>query len=69
MLISLLHDRLDKRLARSTSNFEEDGGIVTQPHSEVTGHKAAKLQIRIAHEKRPGFFRGVFAFSQYRPKT
>jgi hypothetical protein len=29
MLIGLLHDRLDKRLARSTSNFEESGGVVT----------------------------------------
>ena len=28
-LIGLLHDRLDKRFARSSSNFDESGGIVT----------------------------------------
>src|SRR6185312_7511482 len=53
IVINLLHDRLDERLARSTSNFEEDGGIVTQPHGEVTRPKAAELQIRIAQKNAP----------------
>jgi hypothetical protein len=68
MLIGLLHNRLDKWLARSSSKFEESGGVVTQPHGDVTEHDAAKLQIRIARKNAP-VSRGVFAFSQYRPKT
>jgi hypothetical protein len=55
MLIGLLHDRLDKRLARFSSNFEESGGIVTQPHSDVSHIRPSKLQIRIAHKKTPRF--------------
>jgi hypothetical protein len=62
MLIGLLHDRLDKRLARSISKFEESGGAVTQPHGDVTEHNAAKLQVRIAQKKTPRF-PGAFSHS------
>jgi hypothetical protein len=69
MLIGLLHDRLDKRLARFSSTFEESGGIVTQPHGDVSRARPSKLQVRNARKKTPRFSRGVFAFSQYRLKT
>jgi hypothetical protein len=41
MLIGLLHDRLDQRFARFSSNFEESGSFVTQPHGDVTRARAA----------------------------
>jgi hypothetical protein len=61
MLIGLLHDRLDRRLARFSSKFEESGGIVTQPHGGVTARGLAKLRVRNARKKTP---RGTGAFSR-----
>src|SRR6185369_6983578 len=55
MRIGLLHDRFDKRLARSSSKFEESDGIVTQPHGDVTLRDLAKLRIRNARKKTPRF--------------
>jgi len=69
MLIGLLHDRLDKRLARSSSKFEESDSIVTQPHGDVSRARPSKLQVRNARKKNAPVSRGVFAFSQYRPKA
>jgi hypothetical protein len=53
MLIGLLHDRLDKRLARSSSKFEESDSIVTQAHGDVSRARPSKLQVRNARKKTP----------------
>src|SRR6266480_4199262 len=64
MLIGLLRDRLDKRLARSSSKFEESGGFVTQPHGDVTRARPCKIADQECTEK-PRFPSGVFIAPRY----
>jgi hypothetical protein len=69
MLIGLLHDRLDKRLARFSSKFEESGGFVTQPHGDVTRARPCKIADQECTQKNAPVSRGVFALSQCRLKS